>query len=787
MEDAQRDKSSVDGKLNGLATIRAVACECLLQDQIRNRRNGSGDHGSWGISTLDYCYLTTNEQRWTPGCGSITQTAWALLGLRDSSDLFVAEPGRLEAAATRADKYVSAYTESFLRAPQRDRSEEARNRHAATALLADLLLADLLPGRWRRSPPRFDVWEKYAGLLADLGRYLEEHGGGKRAQPSTEAALVALYPLLVRTLLRLRGSRPCSEQDAILRGLAETWQAHAVDVVACAADLLARFDPMTSPVISRPHVWAALLDGTSIVADEDDEVGSVARNLRSEVEHDAAIALANVSGSQLPTLCDGSLWEPWGTLAVLVQLGEEYAAWAGQVADGILQSLDNGRSVAAPRPILGGCTHIWSILARRAVTTKAASTQLLGTGTHLTTVRGLVRAGKFDFVFWPRDEKVRVARDSRAFEVHEAWVRGGERGTPRILRRFAELYRGDPVREVGLTRHPDSRCHSLLLAGYTTSGKSLACEFLELHTGLGRMVKRVTTASWDPGEPWEKQYYDVVSDAEFDKRKDQIFGVHQLKGARFAFVKQDFNEVPESRIRLLPIGWSENVIADVTEFCRSCGEEPLIVALRPSEQDLEQRIRKRWGGENMPQQLREAENFYERLPPGVRIIKSSGPKEEMFCEFLLLLREVLTLAEGCDVFVSYAGPLRGVAEDIRIALQVAGVRSFVAGIDTAPACDATAQKNIDRVFRLADVTVVVWSREYSMREFSSHEWITGVLEAWKRNENRVVFVTTDNTALPPEVRTAHRIEWAREGTAAVVDAVKYRMERINWFEWKYTG
>lgn len=770
-------------KSNSLVAIRAVALECLLEDQIREEGN---DYGSWGRSTLDYCYLTTAEPRWTPGCGSITQTAWALLGLRGSMELCRGETGRLEAAARHADEYVSNYIEFFLRSPERDRSNEARNRHAATALLADLLLTEVRSERRRPRIDRLDVWDKYTGLLADLGRYLEGHGGGKGTAPSTEAALVALYPLLVRTLLHLRESRGVAGEDGILRGLVEVWRAQAVNVVASAADLLGRFDPKASPVISRPHVWAALLDVTSIVAEGEDDVGSRAWSLRSEVERDAVLGLRSVAGSPLPTCRDGSLWEPWGTLALLVQLGQEYTEWAGQVAEDILQRLSTGRPTAGSAPILGGCTHIWSILARRA-SSEGAAGQQPKSGLHLPAVRELVAAGKFDYRHWPRDGRVRIARDLRAFEIHEAWVRGAQQGVTPLLRRFAALYRGDLAREVVLTRNERSPCRSVLVAGYTTSGKSLAAEFLELHAGLGRVVKRVTTARWNLGEPWEKRYYEVVSNTEFDRSHDRMFGVHSLKDARFGFVTQDFQDVAEYLFRILPVGWSHEAILNVREFCRGHGEEPLIVALRPSDQILELRIRQRWGGEDVPRQLGEAKEFYANLPSEIEVIDSSGPKEEMFCRLLALLREALTLAEGCDVVVSYAGPQVGLAGDIRTALKAVGIRSFVAGADTLPSLDFTAQGNIDRVFSLVDVIVVIWSREYPMREFASYEWTTWVTEAWKRNDNRVVFVTIDDTPLPPEARTAYHLRWASAGPAGVADAVKHRLERINRSAWKAAG
>jgi hypothetical protein len=685
---------------------------------------------------------------------------------------------RIKDAALRSEKYVASYISAFLQSPEHDRSKEARNRHAATALLADLLLTELLIARWSVKRHRFDAWEKYAGLLAELGRYLDDHSGTDGTAPSTEAALVALYPLLVRTLLQLSDSHGDVAQDGMLRGLVEVWRAQAVDVVESAADLLGRFDPRASPVISRPHVWAALLDVTSIVAEGEDDIGSRARSLRADVERDAVQSLRSVAGSPLPTCRDGSFWEPWGTLAVLVQLGREYTEWAGRVAEEILQRVSTGPSTTGSVPILGGCTHIWSILVRRA-RSDGADGHLPQSGKHLVEVRDYAISGKFDYRHWPRNKTVRTARDLRAFEIHEAWVRGTQEATTPLLRRFAELYRGDLAREVVLTRNELSLCRSVLLAGYTTSGKSLAAEFLEIHTGLGRVVKRMTTAEWNPGEPWEKCYYEVVPDTEFNRRQDRMFGVHSLNDARFGFVTQDFQDIPEPLFRILPIGWSNEAMSSVTEFCQGHGEEPLIVVLRPSEKELELRIRQRWGGNDALRQLGEATEFYANLPNQVKVIDSSGPREEMFCRLLSLLRESLTLAEGCDVIVSYAGPQLDLAEDIRTALSAVGIRSFVAGADSLPSTDFATQGNIDRVFDLVDVIVVIWNKEYPMREYTSYEWTRWVMQALKSNDNRVVLVTIDDTPLPLEVREGYYLRWASARAAGVADTVKHRLERIN--------
>lgn len=754
-----------------MTAIRALALECLLEDQIRTE----GEHyGSWGRSTLDYCYLTTDEPRWTPGRGSITQTSWALLGLLGSTGLSPEQVPRIEAAAHRADNYVSKFVLSFLQNPERDRNNEARNRHAATALLADLLLTQLLPERRERDVEPVFLWEKYTNLLADLARYLEQHGRARNSKGlSTEAVLVALYPLLVRTLLDHNGSNDVG--DALLRNLVEVWRAQALDVVTSAADLLTRFDPRKPTVISKPHVWAALLDVTSIVAQSKDNIAVRAETLRSEIEQDAAIALSSIACSTLPIWRDGSLWEHWAMLALLLQLGPDYSSWANEIAEHILLTLDTERSTNKTRPVLGGCTHIWSILSRHA----GQPTDVLYSSMDRSVIQDLIATRKFHYRHWPRKGTVPLARDLRAFEITEAWIRGSNEDTLSLSSRFAALYRADIATANLLVRRKGSRCRSILLAGYTTAGKSMAAEFLEINAGLGRLIKRITTAKWNPGEQWEKHYYKVTDETEFDAQRGKMFGVHSLKGARFGFLTLDFLDVPESLFRILPVGWSQEAILKVKEFCNQHGEDPLVLALKPSEQLLEFRLRQRWGPEDLSRQLTEAENFYDCLSSDVIVIDSSGPKEEMFCALFTHLRQALALSEGWDVALSYAGPQLAIAEDIRAALNTIGIRAFVAGADMIPSLDHTAQENIDRVFELVDVILVIWSSDYPKREFASHEWVTWVSGSTLQNQKEILFVTTDGTPLPPEARAVEYLSWANAGASRIANTVRQRLERIN--------
>ena len=66
-----------------LSHLKDIALECLIADQIRDGYASKDDYGSWGRTTIDYCFLSTMEPKWKPGRGSITQTAWALLAICD--------------------------------------------------------------------------------------------------------------------------------------------------------------------------------------------------------------------------------------------------------------------------------------------------------------------------------------------------------------------------------------------------------------------------------------------------------------------------------------------------------------------------------------------------------------------------------------------------------------------------------------------------------------------------------------------------------------------------------
>lgn len=295
---------------------------------------------------------------------------------------------------------------------------------------------------------------------------------------------------------------------------------------------------------------------------------------------------------------------------------------------------------------------------------------------------------------------------------------------------------------------------------------------------MGRTIKRLTTAQ-NPGLSWEKHCYEVVSEHEYSTRIGTLFGDHVLKDAHFGFLRQDFDSVPETLFRILPVGWSLEAVRLVTDYCRSLGEEPRLLVFKPQSSVLEKRVRQRWGSADIPQQLDLAASFYDSLSAETTIIDSSTTIEDLSERLLVALRDIITVADGYDVVLSYAGPQIKVADAIRTALELYGIKSFVAGADIAPGHDAVYQQNIDRVFGFADVIVTIWSKDYPKREFASHEWCTWVTQAWKQNENKVVFVRVDDTPFPPDMRTVFSVTWNPTQVAAVADAVRSRLESMN--------
>lgn len=208
---------------------------------------------------------------------------------------------------------------------------------------------------------------------------------------------------------------------------------------------------------------------------------------------------------------------------------------------------------------------------------------------------------------------------------------------------------------------------------------------------------------------------------------------------------------------------------DVRRYCLKYGDEPVVLAITPSGEDLSVRIMQKYDSRELSQKLVEAKKFFDSpLPDGTFLVKPSVPKEEMFCELLKTLSCVLTVPEGRDVAVSYAGTKINVATSIQDSLGRSRIMSFVAGVNLTSSRNPLKQKNIDRVFRLVDLILVVWSKAYSAREFTAHEWKTSVVPAWNCNPNRVLFVVTDKTDLPPEMRGASKIILDCRGARPIV-------------------
>src|SRR5258708_3589461 len=103
--------------VSNLQIIRDASLQLLLDDQITK---DDENFGSWGKTTLDYCFLTTTLPQWSPGLGSITQTVWALLGLKSWIEANVNDRERVRVAARRAEQFVSTYINLYPHDSPRD-------------------------------------------------------------------------------------------------------------------------------------------------------------------------------------------------------------------------------------------------------------------------------------------------------------------------------------------------------------------------------------------------------------------------------------------------------------------------------------------------------------------------------------------------------------------------------------------------------------------------------------------------------------------------------------------
>lgn len=734
-----------------LPLVGQVALECLLGDQIRDRGAQERDYGSWGLTTLDYCFLSTMEPTWRPGTGSITQTAWALLALRDLDPAVRNRHDGFERAVNAASQYVTRYVDHFAQCPDDDRSKHARYRHSATALLCELLLEELSEDS-DELPPGPEFFARYARLLDELDTFLSSEADRTRNKP-TDLSLLALYPLVIARLMRARPPGRTNKRPR-LYALLTAWRETSATLVDSAVRLLGRYDPRATPEVSKAHVWAAFLDVTSMLGELDGNIATVARRLYKEVSDESRAKLGEIRLDQLPAYSAGAFWEPWGVLALLVQLGADLTDSAAEVASGLIHGISTPNANLAV-PIPGGCTHLWSILVRHLP--QSLDTRTGGFPSEATrSVFGALRtAGQFDYRHWPRNSKTEHALTVRALQMARAAIRSDGQPDNVATKRFSEMYRGNVVTPTRPLVRRSVAPRTLLLAGYTRAGKSTAADFLERRLCIGRTVKRLTTADWQPGEDWEKNHYSPVNEQDFAAAQN-VFGKHVLLDAKFAFDRRSFFEVPEDEFRLLPVGWVWEDIRSITEFCTGQGDHSAILVFDPSLDQLARRIPQKWGQQpDIEASPQDAVRFYSEVPSDAIVFDSSGEKEDLWRQLFEWLAPFLVGNRGWDVVISYAGPQQELAEDVRTALERQNAKAYVAGVDGVPASQARMQAGIAQVFSGVDLLLVLWSKDYPTRQFSSEEWIHWLDPMVAKDGRRVLLVAVDDTPLPPNVRESY--------------------------------
>lgn len=390
-------------------------------------------------------------------------------------------------------------------------------------------------------------------------------------------------------------------------------------------------------------------------------------------------------------------------------------------------------------------------------------------------------AGQFSYRHWPRNSRTEQARTTRAIQIAKA-LRGTSTGSEtRVLRRFASMYRGNLIDPTKILKRNINAPRTLLLAGYTCSGKSTAGELLEERLRVGRTVRRRTTATWNPGEDWEKSHYVVVTNDELSIAKHEVFALHTLLNAEFAFERLSFESIPVEKFRILPLGWSLPGIQDAVRYCYSQGDEPTLLVFWPENEVLANRISKRWGTQQeITDHLREAEEFYEKVPPDALVINSSGSREDLWYDLLDTISPYLSATVGWDVAISYAGPAKQLADSLRSAFKRTNISAYVVAFDGIPGAYARAQDGIDAVFSVAEAIVVIWSKDFPLRQYSTEEWMTWIDRLSRRDQRRLVFLQIDETPLPPEVREYLILRDSDIKPDKVASVVAERLSELCW-------
>lgn len=677
--------------LKRISEVCLTSLACLLMDQ-QNNREWKDSLGSWGRSTIDYCFLATRDFNWDIKKGSITQTAWALQALSECNDSYL--PDAIIKAIHTARKNSAPYVKTRLEELLLKESDIVRVRHNATSVLAyeclpkeakDLDTYDnvaLYYKHFRTIDYAFKDWQKQEYLV------------------SVDVAIIAAYASAVLSII---SSTSNDSQDYITEGemefrstleiklkrhkIFENFIAIITEFAKSGVDVGTYGEKR---VLSPFLQYAMFLHVAALVRSKNPQYEGSVLLTEAAVSlcRELVKSIEGVLNNNYIDVNNMGIIDPW-TLICCSIAGLNFEDMLKRDENDKLRAvLHHGlRSWNSKNTSLFCTTIHWSILVQylRSVLSKFGTTMAsynLGSGNSYL-LRRMPWLNYFpDFVkkyleavwtekfgifedkgseIWGNSMRNRIIIQSLLKKKISNQIMSSNEYTEHVNQFFPNYT---------LSLRPEIRRVHVLLAGYSTSGKSTVCDFLRSETPIVYVMKRATTRP-GPYGTIDGQSCSRVDIDDFNNmcENGEIVACHELWGDQYGFYASELDNVPYGKLIMYQVGWSMDAINSLrSEIKRRFAREPhFILLLELPDEELRKRLKSLRGFQKRPKELEDemevAKHFYEEMSSvydNIKSIDTSLNIEDTIHLCLAELEDFLEVSEGVessrlrDVFLSHA-------------------------------------------------------------------------------------------------------------------------------------
>lgn len=627
-----------------LGDILAASVYSLVIDQHSDPLNEEYN-GAWGRSTADYVFLATRRYPWSSNMGSVTQTAWALLGLNAALKNEHLPP-QLQVAIRTAQQRGASYVGKEFHRPRKKEDRKPALRHDTATILAfeflhpedrDPILEASLPA----------MLQLLVRIESELRTLTPEELGGDLAQ-------VALYVQLLPSLVSNHAWAKTADVQSILASI-------DASALRLCGTLLKRglcLGTWGNEKVLSPMLQSAMLLSSARLARDASLMGPLFKDIVLPHAQSIIQWCSDFGVAERPQLTSIGAVDPWTALAFAIaalSIGPVFSERERTVLKSVLErSADQWRCVDAS---LTASTIQWSVIlkglspvihwrndAEKEKCCDVFRDPHFGRVCHQ---RRLILDGTVK-----SDDACRIWKEK--FQCKAVKMEPGlvpPRHFAFLNRMRAAIGVGDWVDkdfidhvrlmygEMSVILDPDILRVHVLLAGFSTAGKSTVgrrlCECGMPGVILPRVTTRIVEATHE-----ERAFFIPVALDEFKRRRDagELVAPHDLWDNWYAFRKSDIGS--EGKVLIYQVGWSEEAIHALQ---KTLVKEPVqLFVLNPGLEELERRLatKRKHTKRRLAEDMAAAEVFYgglDRLGDECTVINTAEPEAESLHQVLKVL------------------------------------------------------------------------------------------------------------------------------------------------------